>query len=609
MDQMLIVFGVLAGAVGLFAWGRLRADVVAILVVLALMVTRVLTPQEALAGFGNPVVILIAAIFIVGEALVNTGVAHQLGEAVLKAGGANETRLIVLIMLLAGGIGAFMSSSAIVAMFIPVVLTIASKTGGNRKHMLMPLSVAGLISGMMTLIASSPNMIVENTLRARGLAPFNFFSWTPFGFAVLAAAIAFMLVGRRFLGKQPPAGDARATSPSAYNLVDSYGLSDRWHRLRVPADSPLIDRSVARIQHTFDRFGVVLVGFEKHPHGKTRFLPALPETVFESNDAIFVVAGKHQVQELVDAQRLVELCRLNERHRGEALQEVGVAEVMLAPESRLIGKTLSELEFCSRHRVTVLAIRHRGESLTTNFVNQALDFGDTLLVGGDWADIRRLCGGDRQDFVMLTLPAEYDELLPARQRAPIAIGILVAMIVVMAFELLPNSVTALLTALAMIASGCVGLDAIYRIISWKTVVLIAGMLPLATALTKTGATVLMAKGLVMALGSLGPFAMLAALFLVTALVGLFISNSATAVLIAPVAIDAAQQLHVSPHAFAMTVAIACCAAYVTPVSSPVNMLVMEPGGYAFGDYVKVGLPLLLLTMLVTVALVAVIYPL
>jgi len=179
----------------------------------------------------------------------------------------------------------------------------------------------------------------------------------------------------------------------------------------------------------------------------------------------------------------------------------------------------------------------------------------------------------------------------------------------MAFELLPNSATALLAALAMVASGCVKLEAIYRVISWKTVVLIAGMLPLATALTKTGATMLMANGLVAALGSLGPLAMLAAVFLVTALVGLFLSNSATAVLIAPVAIEAAQALHVSPHAFAMTVAIACCAAYVTPVSSPVNMLVMEPGGYSFGDYLKVGLPLLLLTMLVTIALVTVMYPL
>ncbi len=607
-DEMLIVFGILAGAGGLFAWGRPRVDIVAILVVLALMLSRVLTPQESLAGFGDPVVILIAAIFIVGEAMVNTGVAHRLGEAVLKAGAGNETRLIVLIMVLAGGLGAFMSSSAIVAMFIPVVLTIANRTGLNRKRMLMPLSVATLISGMMTLIASSPNMIIENALRASGIPPLGFFSWTPFGLAVLATSIAFMLWGRRLLSKQLTAKDAEIRSPSAFDLIGSYGLADRWHRLLVSAGSPLINRSVIQVQHQYDRFGFILVGLEKHPRGKPHFLPALPETVFEANDAIFVVGDTEQVPQFVDTQQLVQLPRLDERQRSEALQEIGAAEVMLAPESKLIGKTLGELEFRSRYHVTVLAIRRRGEPLTKNLVSEPLDFGDTLLVGGDWASLGQLWD-DRENFVVLTLPAEYHERLPARQRAPVAVGILVAMIVVMAFELLPNSAAALLAALAMVACGCVKLDAIYRIISWKTVVLIAGMLPLATALTKTGATVLMAKGLVATLGSLGPVAMLALVFLVTALVGLFISNSATAVLIAPVAIEAAQTLRVSPQAFAMTVAIACCAAYVTPVSSPVNMLVMEPGGYAFGDYVRVGLPLLLLTMLVTVAFVAVIYPL
>src|SRR5499426_2939800 len=324
-DQMLLVFGILAGAVGLFAWGRPRADLVAILVVLALMVSRVLTPQEALAGFGDPVVLLIAAIFIVGEALVNTGVAHRLGEVVLKAGGGHETRLIVLIMILAGGIGAFMSSSAIVAMFIPVVLAIAHKTGLNRKRLLMPLSVAALISGMMTLIASSPNMIIENTLRARGLTPLRFFSWTPFGLAVLATGIAFMLGAHRLLSPQRTAADAGTQSPSAADLIDAYGLTARWHRLCVPAGTPLIQQSVAQMRPLYDRFGVVLVGVEKHPHGHTHFLPALPETVVEADDALFVLVGQDQVQPLIDTQHLQELPRLDERQHYEALQAIGVA--------------------------------------------------------------------------------------------------------------------------------------------------------------------------------------------------------------------------------------------------------------------------------------------
>ena len=258
----------------------------------------------------------------------------------------------------------------------------------------------------------------------------------------------------------------------------------------------------------------MLVGFEKHPRGKPQFLSALLETVFEADDTIFVVAEMDRAQRLIETHRLVE-AHLDERQRAEALQQLGVAELMLAPELKLIGKPLGDAELRSRHRVAVLAIRHRGELLTSNLANQILDFGDTLLVAGDWADIGELWDG-REDFVVLTLPAEYQERLPARQRAPVAIGILIAMVMVMAFQLVPNSAAALLAAMAMIAGGCVRVDAIYRIVNCKTVVLIAGMLPLATALTKTGATDLMAKELVSALKSLGPIATLAVVFVVMA---------------------------------------------------------------------------------------------
>ena len=330
--QMLIAFGILAGSIALFASGRLRPDVVAILVVLALNLSGVLTIQESLSGFGQPVVALIAAVSIVSEGLIATGVAYRLGEAVMKAGGSNEARLIALVMLLAGTVGAFMSSSAIVAMFIPVVLAIANKIGLNRKRMLMPLSVAALISGMMTLIASSPNMIVEDTLRARGLAPLCFFSWTPFGVAVLAAAIFYMLVvGRNLLSKQTTAEEAGAGQPSAYDLLESYGLADQWRRLQVPRSSSLVDRSVAQMQ-LLDRFGAVVVGFEKHQHGRDQFLPALPESVFEPDDVIFAVGSEEQTQRLIAAHDLVVLPRLDQRQRHEALQELGVAEIMLAPE-------------------------------------------------------------------------------------------------------------------------------------------------------------------------------------------------------------------------------------------------------------------------------------
>jgi di/tricarboxylate transporter len=609
-EKMLVVFGILAVAIGLFAWGRPRADIVALLVVLALMSSGILTPAESLAGFGSPVVILIAAVFIVSEGLVNTGVAQRLGEAVVKAGRGNETRLVAMIMLLAGGVGAVLSSSALAAMLIPVVLTIANKTGLNRKRMLMPLCISVTISGMMTLIASSSNIIIENILRERGATPLGFFSWAPIGIIILAISILFTLaIGRDLLSRQRSEEETGDGSPKVSDTIAAYDLEDRWHRLSVPAGSSLVGRTVAEMRPLLrDRFGLMIVGFEKHRQGKTKFSPALPETIFEAGDVIFTLVAEERLPELLEALGCRRVGSLDERQRQEALQDMGVAEVMLASESKAIGKPLSELEIPSRYRLSVLAIRHRGRPLTENLGQQVLDFGDTLLVGGKWEDIDRL-RDERDNFVILNLPLEYQERLPARGRAPIAVVILLVMVAIMVFQSLPNSAAALIAALAMIAGGCVRLDNLYRAISWKTLVLIAGMLPLATALSKTGATTLMAKGLVKALGSLGPNWMLGAVFLITALVGLFISNSVTAVLIAPIAIEAADALRVSPQAFAMTVAIACSASYVTPVSSPANMLVMEPGGYRFGDYVKVGLPMLLLTLIATVILVRVLFPL
>jgi di/tricarboxylate transporter len=605
-QEVVIVLGILAAAIALFALGRPRADIVAVLVVLALTLSGVLAPHEALAGFGDPVVVLIAAVSIVGEGLVATGVAYRLGEAVMKIGGSNEARLIALVMTLAACVGAFMSSSAIVAMFIPVVITITHNTGLNPKRMLMPLAVAALISGMMTLIASSPNLIVDQVLRQRGMASLAFFSWTPFGIAILVVSIVFILMfGRGLLSRRLTAEDSGAKQSSALDLLRSYGLADQWYRLQICLGSALADRTIARTQLP-DRFGIVLVGVEKHPHAKMTYLPASPGIVLEANDAIFVVGTEERASALIASENLALLPGLTAQHRREALHQVGIAEIMLTPDSHMIDRTLRDLDFRSRHGVNVLSIRHRGQPSTAKLDDQKLDYGDTLLVSGGWTEIRRL-RDDRENFVVLTLPVEYSELIPAPRQAPIAVAILVVMILLMAFRVMPNAVAALLAALALLATNCVRLDAIYRNVNWKTVVVVAGTLPLGMALAKTGATDLMVKGLGTALDPFGPVAMLSLLFLVTAGVGMFISNAATAVLMAPIAIDTAQLLHRSPHAFAMVVAIASCAGYPTPVSSAVNMLVMEPGGYGFSDYFKLGMPLLFLTMLVTVGLCAAFY--
>jgi di/tricarboxylate transporter len=603
--ELFTVLGVLSVAAVLFASNRVRSDLVALLILLALMLSGVLTVGEALAGFSQPVVLVIATMFIVGEALVHTGITQSISEAVVRAGRGSEARILLFMMLGVNGIGAFMSSTTIVALFTPVALNIAREAELNRKRLLMPLSFAALISGMMTLIATAPNLIVSNALRDRGLAPLGFFSFTPFGIAALFVGICYMMIcGRRMLSRESHA-EAGPQRHTIADLAETYGIWHQLSRLRVLPDSPLVGRSVG-LSRFYERFRINLIGFEKRVHGKRTFLPAHPETTFGAGDAIFVLGDKEPVHGLIEEEQLTVLPPLRERGQREAVQGVGLAEIILPPGSRLIGQTLREVAFRSHYSVTVLAVRRRGKPVTSDIGDLRMDFGDALLVSGSWPEILRL-RGERECFVLLTLPDEYRTVAPARHRAPIALAIIATMVTSMALGLIPMVAAAMLAAVALIAARCVRLDAVYRVISWPTVVLIAGTLPLATALSKTGATDLVAQGLVRAMGHMGPLVMVGTVFLFTAVTGLFISNSATAILVAPVAIHVAHTVGVSPHAFAMTVAIACSAAYATPVSSPANTLVMDPGGYTFMDFVKVGMPLQLLTLLVTVLLMWLFY--
>lgn len=603
--EIVVVFAVLLGAATLFVTDFVRSDIVGILVLLALMLSGVLTVDEALAGFSNAVVMIIVAMFVVSEALVSTGIAQQIGSTVLKLGRGDETRLVILLMVVIAVVGAFMSSTSAMAIFIPVALSVAQKAELNRKRLLMPMSIGALISGMMTLIATAPNLVVSEALQEKGLPALKFFSVTPFGMAALFIGTGFMvMVGRELLDREKQS-QTQQKGLTVAGLVENYGLSDRMNRFRVMPDSPLVDRSVARIQMR-QNFGLHLLGFEKPHGGRTLYVPASAETVFESGDAIGIIGKKEAADRFAAENGLKRIPRLKDRQRQALLQELGIAEIMLAPESKLIGKTLKEIQFHSRFKATVLSIRRRGELMTEELLEQPLDFGDALLVNASWPDILRL-REERRDFVVLTLPQEFHEIIPARKQASWSLAIIGAMVAAMVTGIVPTVTAAMLAAVALVLTRCVKLGAVYRTINWPAVVLIAGVLPLATALNKSGAAYLISVGLVDALGPLGPFAMLAVIFMVTAAIGLFISNTATAVIIAPIAIDAALTIGVPPQAFAMTVAIACSAAFVTPVSSPVNMLIMEPGGYKFMDFVKVGLPLLLLTMIVTVALAGMIY--
>lgn len=599
-----IVLAILAVAVVAFASNRVRVDAVGLGVLLALAVSGIVTAGEAVAGFSDSSVLMIGGLFIVGEALVSTGVAAALGTWLANAGHGSETRLVALLMAVVAAVGAFMSSTGIVAIFIPVVLGLVAQTGFRRSRLLMPLSVAALVSGMMTLIATPPNLVVSAALREEGLAPLGFFELTPIGAAMLAVAIVYMVtVGRRFLHRPEP--QAEDAGVSVDELLAGYELAERIRVLRIGPRSSLIGQTVADAR-VRTRYGVTLAAIARSRGGHLAVMPALADTEMGAGDLICVVADVEELDRLAAAEDLRQQ-PIEERLRSAGQQAIGVAEVMLAPNALLIGKTLREAQFRKRRGLTVLAVKHRGRRVQGNLIDAKLHFGDLILVAGGWPLIARL-QEEAGEFVVLRLPKELKSIPPARGKAPLAVGVLVTMTAIMTAGLLPNVVAVLLAALTVVATGCVAAKDAYRSVGWTTVVLIAGMLPLATALEKTGLTAAMAHGLTEMLGDVGPYGMLSVLFLVTAVVGLFISNAVTALLIAPVAIGAAQDLGVSAHAFAVTVAIASSCAFVTPVSSPVNTLVFEPGRYTFADFVKVGVPLLLLALIVTVVMVGALYP-
>ena len=599
------VFGVLGVAVVLFASGRVRLDVVALLVLLALMLGNVVSVPEALSGFSEPVVIMIAGLFVVGEALVTTGIAFAIGEWLMRVGGTSETRLVTLLMLTVGLTGAFISSTGIVAIFIPIALTIAAKTGMARSRLMMPLSFAALISGMMTLIATAPNLIAADALEKEGFEPFEFFDFTPIGLAVLAVGTGYMLlVGRRLL----PAADAEGAQQgqSIGELTETFGLADKQRRLRVSPASPLVGQTVAELQLR-SRQAITLISVERRRGRRVEVMPGLPRTKFQADDVIYVLAEPQAADDFVASQALVELSG-EPKHVTDVVREMGIAKVMLAPNSDLLGKTLREAAFQTRHQVEVLAVLHDRKPLEGDLRDETMHFGDILLVSGRWQAIRNL-QADKKDFVVLSLPLEIEDVAPARRQAPWALLILGLMVGAMTLELVPNVAAVLVAALAMIATRCVSINEAYKAINWPSLVLIAGMLPLATALKQTGGTDLMVDGLVDSIGDLGPFAMMAGLFALTAMLSLFVSNTATAVMLAPIAIGVALDMGVAPAPFVMTVAVAASAAFMTPVSSPVNTLVVEPGGYGFIDFVKIGVPMALLTGVVSLILIPLLFPL
>lgn len=600
------VFMVIGVAALLMASNRVRYDVVALLVVLALMLSGVLSVGEALAGFGNSVVILVAGLLVVGEMLARTGVARAVGDWILKKGGTDEARLLVLIMVAAAMLGAVMSSTAVVAIFIPIVLRIAAQTGLDASRMLMPMSYAALISGMLTLIATTPNLVVHEELRMAGYQGFGFFGFSLAGVAVLAVAVVYVLVvGRRLLASKQGRAEADQPGRAIFELWEDFRIDEAIDRLQISPASPIAGKTIAETGLE-SRYHVRIHGILRHgPRGEERIAAPGPDTELRTMDVLLVIGRAEDNDRLVTDEALTRQ-PATERDRQRWLWELGGAVVLVHPDSRLIGKSLREAAFRSNYNVHVMGLR-RAQQPVSDFKDVPLRFSDSLFVVGPWSRIDQL-QGLAHDFVVLEMPAEHAEIVPSYRRMPVALAIVAAMVLLTLFDLVPLVAAVLMAALAAMFTRCMTMEDAYRAIPLSSLVLIAGMLPLADALETTGGTDLIVDNLLYAVGDSSPRVMLTVIFFLTAALGLVLSNTASAVLVAPIAITAAEALGVSPYPFAVAVLVAASAAYSTPVSTPVVTLVVEPGRYGFTDFLKVGVPLLLLTYVVTLSVAPLVFP-
>ena len=600
--ETLFVFLLLAITIILFASELLPLDMVAVLVVLALMLSRVLSPAEALSGFGDPLVLLIGGLFVVAEGLFRTGVLYRISNWVMEVAGTSETRLLVMLMLVVAALSAFMENIGTVAIFIPVAINLAAKANISPARLLMPVSIASLTGGMLTLIGAPPNMVVAAELSRNHLVPFGFFAFTPIGLLVLAVGIGYMVL---WGGKLLPQDTARQEKPetrfSIPDLFDAYELTGQIRYLNIGETSSLTNQTIDQAK-VGARYGVIIVGLER----QSQVMPVTPQTDLRQGDRILVVGSKERVKLFSQSENL-SLLRLGEKQKKLIPQELGLVEVLLPPRSRLIGRTLGQIHFREHYGLSVLGIQRLGEPLKHDLIDVPLALGDSLLMGGGWRQIE-LLQAERSDFLVLTIPQEMSEVAPERARVRWALAIVAGMLALMTFGLVPNVAAVLLAALAMILSGCLSIKDAYDSINWPSLVLIAGMLPMAQALDKTGGVKLIVNQVVV-LGELGPHYLLFGLFVITAGLSQFMSNTATTVLLAPIALSSANMLGVSPYPLLMTVAIAASASFATPVASPTNTLILGPGGYRFIDFFKVGLPLIALSMLVTLLAVPVIFPL
>lgn len=613
---------ILVITVALFIWGRVRADIVALTALAALLVLGILTPAEALAGFSSPIVIMMIGLFVVGGAIMQTGLAKLTGNKLMALSRGNETVTFLLVMLVTSFIGAFVSNTGTVALMMPIIMSIAAGSGMQSSRFLMPLAFAGSLGGMLTLIGTPPNLVIDEVLTEGGYQPLAFFSFFPVGIIVIAIGIIVLMpLSKIFLSKKQN-GKKKKQGKSLDDLVDEYQLLDNLHRYIVPSrrSSAALDENGEQMDivgktlkdlSIQKKYGVSIIEIRNEKKSRLGLVKDVSQNMAKSSstiqvhDTLYIIGKEEKINRFA---RDYDLRKMKDVKID--FYDLGLTEIVVMPTSNFAGLRIGEANLRKRFGINVLGVKRGDEYITDNLIAAKLHVGDMLLVQGEWTNLAHLAT-DTSNWVVIDQPEKTADKVLLDYKAPVAAAIMLLMIAMMVFDFIPVApVTAVIIAgLLTVFAGCFrNVEAAYKTINWESIVLIAAMMPMSTALEKTGASALVSQGLVESLGSMGPTALLAGIYFTTSLMTMFISNTATAVLMAPIALVAARQVGVSPYSFLFAVTLGASMCFASPFSTPPNALVMKAGGYTFMDYVKVGLPLQVIIGVVMTFVLPLLFP-
>ena len=582
---------IILGALILFATEKLRVDVVALLVLIAVGVLGLVPADKLFSGFSNSAVVTVWAVYMVSGGLFKTGVADAMGRGILKVAGSKEPRLIGTIMLTVGVMSAFMNNVGATAMLLPAVVGISRKTKVAVSKMLIPLAFASLLGGAMTLIGTPANILATGILAARGLPTFGFFEFTPIGIVVLTTGVIYMVfVGRHLLPVREGAGGKE----------DVYNIRDYVTEVRVSPVSSLIGKTLleSRLGQDYD---LTVLALQREDGGQP---PLHRDTEIRMGDLLVVESS---ASDLIAARQSLGLTTEAERKFDiESLErgDMQIIEATLAPRSHIVGRSLRDVRFRDRYGFTALAISRQGEVITEQLRDVPLEFGDALLLQGPQRRVAQLQEGD--NFLVLE-PIETEQF--RRNKAPIAVGALFLAIGMVIFGGMSIALAMVIAAVIMILAGALSIDEAYESVDWRTVFLVAGMLPLGLAMELTGTAELLADIMLGIFEPYGALATLAGVYLLAALITQPMSNAAAIVLVVPIALDVALGLDANYKTFTMAVVIGAATSFLSPVGHKANVLVFGPGGYKFTDYARVGAILTVALLIVSMIFLPIFWPL